>query len=38
MGFGFFLMFGISLCVARETIDAVGCTTGVFTTLSDCRN
>ena len=33
MGFGIFLMFGISLCLARETIDAVGCTTGVFTTV-----
>ena len=25
------LMSSISLCITRETIDAVGCTTGVFT-------
>ena len=29
------LMSSISLCITRETIDAVGCTTGVFTTLSN---
>ena len=38
VGFGIFLMFGISLCVTRETVDAVACTTGVFTTLSHCQN
>ena len=36
--FGIFLMVGICLCVTRETIDAVGCTDGVFTTLSHWRD
>ena len=30
-------MFGLCLCVTRETMDAVDCIAGVFTSLSHCR-